>query len=536
LKIAVIIDHGTIQRFALESLDAIEGADEIAVFSCTNTRFRRKWLRHGLYYALNLLTVRNSQTRSVRIELGKKRITRRTEFLSRYEGAWQSLPSHIVSALNAGRFDVVLKFGMGLLRVPAELMAPILSFHHGDPDHYRGRPAGFWEITQETEVLGQIVQVISDRLDAGGVVAFAETKVMPWSYRRTLIEAFRHSPLIINTAIANAFAGTSIPKSSNGPNYRLPSNRQTIGFLLRMSMRFARRLFYGAFVEKRWSVSTAPIEALPFDELINGEAFPAPAEWSEVRTPEDYVFYADPFFTTEPPGLLVEGLDRRSGLGQIIFIDEAGAHRPSAPPTGHMSYPSVARIGGREIIVPETASWSATTVCALSDGQLQVDQFLNIAGAPRVTDPTLFEHENRIYLFGNIQCIGPNALQLWSSESLEGEFLLHPQAPIRISPKGGRMGGAIVKAGDRLVRFGQDLTGDYGNGLFAYEILALTPTEYQERPLGRIGFSDRKGPHTLNFRGNEIVFDWYLESLSPLAGMRRLAARRSAMANRGRGE
>jgi hypothetical protein len=93
------------------------------------------------------------------------------------------------------------------------------------------------------------------------------------------------------------------------------------------------------------------------------------------------------------------------------------------------------------------------------------------------------------------------------------------------------MGGAIVKAGDRLVRFGQDLTGHYGNGLFAFEILVLTPTDYQERPLGRLGFSDRKGPHTLNIRPGAIVFDWYLDRASPVAGIRRLAAKRSAMVN-----
>lgn len=94
------------------------------------------------------------------------------------------------------------------------------------------------------------------------------------------------------------------------------------------------------------------------------------------------------------------------------------------------------------------------------------------------------------------------------------------------------MGGTIVKAGERLVRFGQDLTGDYGNGLFAYEIVVLTATDYQERPLGRIAFEDRKGPHTLNIRPGAIVFDWYLDRASPLAGIRRLAAKRSAMANR----
>lgn len=536
MKIAVIVDRGTVQRFALAALDAIQGTEEITVFSCTNTRSRRRWLRHGLYYGLNLLTVRNPETRSVPIECGKKRIESRTEFMSGYEGAWQTLPPPIISALNSGGFDVILKFGMGLLLVPAELKAPILSYHHGDPDDYRGRPAGFWETLHGREVMGQIVQIIENRLDAGRVVAFAETKVMPWSYRRTLVEAFRHSPLIINTAIANVLNGKIIEKSSSGRNYRLPSNWQTAAFVLRMSRHLVRRLVYGALFEKRWSVSTAPIETREFGDIMDGSAFPAAAQWSDVPTGKDFLFYADPFFTSDPPGLLVEGLDRQSGLGRIIFVNEGGAHRPCAPPSGHMSYPSVATIRGSEIILPETASWSTPMICTLVNGQLEAKRLLNIAGDPRITDPTLFEHQDRIYLFGNVRSLGPNALHLWSSESLEGEFSLHPAAPVRVSPKGGRMGGAIVRAGDRLIRFGQDLSGEYGNGLFAYEILTLLATEYEERLLGRIAFSDRNGPHTLNIRPGKIVFDWYLDQASLAAGIRRLRGKRSAMANRrGRG-
>lgn len=532
MKIAVIVDDDMVQRFALDSIDALEGTGEITIFSCTNTRFRRNWLRHCAYYALNLLTVRNPLTRPVSIHSGRKRIESRTEFASGYEGMWQTLPPAIVSTLNRGRFDLVLKFGMGLLRVPPDLKPPILSFHHGDPDRYRGRPAGFWEIADGAEVLGQIVQVIGNRLDSGRVVAFAETKVMPWSYRRTLIEAFRHSPLIINAAVSNTISGATLEKLSEGHNYRLPSNRQTAAFVIRMTARFVRRLLYGALVEKRWNVSIAPIEGDELDRVISGEDFPSTRDWTGIPAAADYVFYADPFLTTDPPGLLVEGLHRRTGVGDILFIQDGISPQISSG-NGHMSYPSVARIRGREIVVPETASWSPPLVCTLLDGRLEAERVLNIKGTPRITDPTLIELGDRIYLFGNVQSIGPNALHLWSAECLEGEFSLHPAAPVRISPRGGRMGGGIVKAGDRLVRFGQDSTRDYGHGLFAFEIMTLTENSYAERPLGRIAFADRKGPHTLNIGEGTMVFDWYLERASPFAGIRRLSAKRSAMANRG---
>ena len=87
------------------------------------------------------------------------------------------------------------------------------------------------------------------------------------------------------------------------------------------------------------------------------------------------------------------------------------------------------------------------------------------------------------------------------------------------------MGGAILDLDGRLIRFGQDFSGGYGDGLIAFEIDELTPDSYTERKIGTLRFGDRHGPHTLNFREGEMLFDWYQERVSLLAGVRRIAAR-----------
>lgn len=532
LKVAVLIDGEKVQRFALDALNSIDRTDELHVFSCTNTRFSRRPFRHALYYVLNMLAVRNRLTRLVPVSAGRKRISSCRSFASQYDGAWQKLPSDVLESLQTGGYDVILKFGMGLLRVPpdSELNVPILSFHHGDPDRYRGRPAGFWEMIEGSPLLGQIVQVISNRLDGGRVVAFAETKVMPWSYRATLIEAFRHSPLLINTAIRNAIAHRSLDKPCNGRNCRLPTNAQVFRFAVGMATRFVRRLLYGGFVEKAWKVSTSPVQPQQLALLISGEGFPSPRDWTDLPIAKEYLFYADPFFTSRPSGILVEALDRRSGTGRIVFID-GDDHRCVATGEGHMSYPSIALIDGREFVLPETATWSPPLLCRLAGDHLETKHALKLPAPARVTDGTLFEHDGRVYLFGNIRDKGSTALYLWSAEAVHDHFSLHPASPIRISPQGGRMGGALARIDGKLVRFGQDFTRNYGDGLLAFEIAALSASEYQERYVGRVGFSDRQGPHTLNVADGMLLFDWYVERVSALAGLRRLAARASAMAN-----
>lgn len=523
LKVAVIADRGMVQKFGRDALDAIEGCEEITLFSCTNTRTARKPLRHGAYYALNLLAVRNAWSRYVPVAGGAKRIAREVEFESGWEGAWQVLPDEIVDALARGGFDVVIKLGMGLMRVPDEgrLPVPILSWHHGDPDRYRGRPAGFWEMAEGSPVIGQIVQAIGNRLDAGRIAAYAETKVHAHSYRATLIEAYRHSPAIINEAIRNARAGIWLDKPCTGRNYRLPSNWAVAKFIAAMAARFVRRLVYGALFEKSWRVSTAP-GAVP--EPLGEVAFPAPDGWQTLEPGSGWSFYADPFYSAEPRGILLEALNRRSGLGEIVFVGPQGHEAVSELP-GHASYPFTIEIGGRHLVVPEIASCGPPQAFVLEGGRLQARFTLDLPGAPRVLDPTLIEHEGRIWLFGNDKALGSNALMLWSAEAIDRPFVRHPMSPILVSPLGGRMGGSLLRSGERLVRLGQDFRFGYGDGLIAFEIERLSPTEYRERAIGELRFSDRRGPHTLNVRDGEILFDWYRERLAPLAGIRRIAAR-----------
>jgi hypothetical protein len=517
----VIVDNGRIQRFALDALNAIEDADEVSVFSCWNTRLAKRLGRHAAYYALNLVSVRNPLTAFVPLESGAKRIAATTEFGAEADGPWQRLPSDIIERLRP--FDVILKFGMGLLRVPpqAELSVPILSYHHGDPDAYRGRPAGFWEMADGTPVMGQVVQVIGNTLDAGEVVAFAETKVFPWSYRATLIEAYRHSPLIINQAIRNAIAGSALAKARSGRNCRLPRNWTVVKVVARMAGSFLGRLAYGALQEKAWRVSIAPVRQI--GEVLTGQRFATSSEWQTLNVARGYTFYADPFFCGED-AILVEALSRRTGLGDIVRI-QGGSHHAVLKNDEHSSYPSTAQIGGRQVVVPETARWSGPAAYEPTRGALRLVTQMNIEGDPHVLDPTLIERDGRVYLFGNIREIGSNALYLWHSDALDSLFKLHPKCPILVSPGGSRMGGAIVATGGRLFRLGQDFSGAYGDGLFSFEIEELTPYCYRERLLGRIAFTDRKGPHTLNFRGEQMVFDWYVNRLTPLAAFRRVLAR-----------
>jgi hypothetical protein len=520
MKIGIIVDGLQVRRWQAQALARIAGRHEFVLYNCTSARTSPRRLRHALYYLLNLFTIRNPLTRPVPVS--GLEVAGRTDFEAEQDGAWQRLPGHLLEQISADRPALILKFGMGLLRVPeaSALAVPILSYHHGDVRHFRGRPAGFHEIDLGRRVMGQVVQILSNRLDAGAVVAFAETKVHPHSYRGTLIEAYRHSPLILGQAIANAAAGTVLPHAPTGTNYRLPGNARVARFVLRMVARAVRRLGYGAFFEKAWSVAEAA--ALPDALLDPGGPEPLPRTgWAIARIPRGYGFLADPFFHPQGQGLLVEALNRSTNLGEVLAVD--GERTRQLTPRGvHCSYPAVLTEDGRHFLLPEVSGWSPQIAYPL-DGEAATTAIeLDIPGRPKLVDPTPLRTADTLFLFANDAAEGSGVLRLWFADGLSGRFAEHRSSPVRISPAGSRMAGAIAASAQGLFRVGQDFAGAYGDGILIFRIEALTRDDYRETKVRSFRFRDVRGPHTLNFRDGRAVFDFYRDRFSPFAGVRRL--------------
>jgi len=524
MKIGILIDGGAIARWQLDALRTVADGNSLVVFDCTNHRPQPRRAAHAAYYALNLLTIRNPQTRTAPIPADLP-VSETVRFQAEKEGAWERLPDDVLDRIGDLKLDVVVKFGMGLLRVPPSerIGCPILSYHHGDPRRFRGRPAGFYELLSGESQVGQIVQILSNALDAGKVVAYADTKAYPHSYRKTLVEAFRRSPLLLRTAIDNALAGRTLPVEPEGRNFRLPPNALVARFCAGIAGRKIERAAYGGLFEKSWKVARAVVD--PGWTPGNGAPMPEESRWQLFPLPSRYRFLADPFFETEG-SVLAEAM-RRDGRGEIARLHD-GAATPLPIAGGHISYPATVHWAGRHFMVPEMADWSAPRLFELNGDQVIDGGELDVEGRPRLLDPTPYAAEDAVFLFANRLDEGEGVLRLWVAESPFGEFKEHSASPVRISPSGSRMGGSLLRREGQLFRFGQDLRGRYGDGLIAFRIEEISATAYRETECWEIRFANRRGPHTLNFRGDTALFDYYDERLSPLAGVRRLHQRLTA--------
>lgn len=87
------------------------------------------------------------------------------------------------------------------------------------------------------------------------------------------------------------------------------------------------------------------------------------------------------------------------------------------------------------------------------------------------------------------------------------------------------MAGELLRLGGALYRLGQDFHENYGDGILVFRIEEIDANSYCEELAGEAAFGSICGPHTANFRDGVLLFDWYEERRTPIAGVRRLLNR-----------
>lgn len=520
MRVAILCNGRDLAFWQRQAVDRIAGRHEIFILACSEPAPPSRRWKHAAYYALNLASIRNRMTKRVPFPAAADVIAGRIDVQPAMDGAWAILPAEAIAWLIENRVDSIVKFGLNLLRVPPadELPIPILSYHHGDPRRYRGRPAGFYELCNGDPFVGQVVQILTNKLDAGEIVAFAESRAVPHSYRRTLMAAYALSPHLLPVALDAVGSKVRIDIAANGRNYRLPGTIQVVRFVLQRIRALLRLLFYGALIEKKWRIATCDIPQAADPISAVGEA--GAATWSVPPVDRRFAFYADPFFHGDDGAILAEALNRWSGKGEVVNLAN-GATTSLSSEGGHLSYPATVVEDGRAYVIPESSEWSRAGIYEIADGRLMRLADLDVA-AGGLLDPTPFRAGGHVYLFANSIEDGPSILHLWSAPSIFGRFDLHPCSPVRISARGSRMAGQVQPWPGGLYRIGQDSRQSYGDGLLAFRIKSLSPTEYAEEEAGSAAFHAVRGPHTLNVSAGTMLFDFYTERFSPLAGVRRM--------------
>lgn len=430
-----------------------------------------------------------------------------------------------VAAIRQHDLHFIMRFAFNILRgdVLESARYGVWSFHHGDPEIYRGTPPGFWEIYRRDPVTGTVLQRLTERLDAGIMLHRGYFKTDPASYLRNRDNIFFGSAdwparLCRQIQAGQGAALNSEALTTKAPIYRAPNSLQMIGFLSRSGRAWIANQCRALFRIQQWSIGiiNAPIEQVAGivastdrDQLIRS------AKWLPEPTGR---FLADPIAVESGEGLtiLVEDYDWTTELGHIasIAVSEDGA--TGSPTTAirlptHLSYPFLLAMDDNLYCIPESSQSGSVSLFQASKDRTRWHPVAALID-DAIIDPTIFKHDGNWWLFGTRADGGDNyKLFAWFSDGLTGPWKPHPLNPLKTDIRSSRPAGPPFVVDGHLYRPAQDCSTGYGAAITVNRVTELTVDRFEEIAVSRIAPDQRgkypTGLHTLCGVGGKTIID-----------------------------
>lgn len=391
--------------------------------------------------------------------------------------------------------------------------------------------AYFWELYRRNPVSASGLEVLQEERTALLYEGVSSTE-QGWSLRQNqVVPHWRASNFLLRCLRQLHKKGHLPPVEwqvhSPAPS-PFPTNLQMTGFLLRNVARTATRRMRYANKESYWFVAyrTEQSKFLSRTEEIDLRGF------QKIPAPEGH-FYADPF-PIQWKGqdyLFVEDylISDQRGCISVMEIETHGvtseAERVLDLPY-HLSYPFVFEHNGDLWMIPETLGAGRIELYRASSGLTKWTFVKSLKDDVQAVDTTLWIDNGRYYFFTNIAERGSTVndeLFLFYADDLLGEWTAHPQNPICTDVRRSRGAGKLFRRNGRLIRPAQDCSVRYGFACQLNEIEVLTPTEYRERPAGRIEpdwYPGLIGTHTINSNDAIEVIDGQVYSRKQAAKKR----------------
>ncbi|MDN5780619.1 MAG: hypothetical protein L0H23_01125 [Luteimonas sp.] len=155
----------------------------------------------------------------------------------------------------------------------------------------------------------------------------------------------------------------------------------------------------------------------------------------------------------------------------------------------HLSYPQPFRWQGEWYMTVESGAARRASLYRAEAFPLRWTRVADLIQGRACVDPTLHRHNGRWYLFANVSESGGSTcdeLFLFVADDLAGPFQPHPDNPIVSDVRHARPAGRLFEHRGRLVRPAQNCGPSYGAEVAFREVTVLSPTRYEERPLGRL--------------------------------------------------
>jgi hypothetical protein len=418
--------------------------------------------------------------------------------------------------MRSHNLDVIFHFGLGALR--GEILSAarygVWSFRHGrDSENRNGAPL-FRELADWDPVSGSSLLIFTDSLDAGRVVYQSYASTDQVSLRGSRNPIYWKTAEFALRGLRDLHAGgveyvQSLPayreqeNDSRRRNYT-PNSLQMILFMRRYFSRWlqARVASFRSGSRTKWYLAIRRRNAV--------HRFDDPSDYRLMLSPADR-FYADPFLFEKDGKTHLFFEDFRYGEGRaVISCCELGFDGAPGSPVEvlrrpyHLSYPFVFEYEGEIYMIPETKENQMVELFRATNFPTTWTPEAVLLSNIYAVDATIQKVNGKFWMFAGIsngKYSNSDELSLFFADALTGPWTPHRNNPVLSDVRRSRPAGALFYDGGRLIRPSQDCGKAYGYALVFSEVLTLTETDYQERPISRIEpgvVAGCVGTHTYN--------------------------------------
>lgn len=422
-------------------------------------------------------------------------------------------PDDALAALRACDLDIAIRLGFRILR-GAVLDLPrygVWSYHHGDKETNRGGPPAFWEVIEAQPTTGAILQVLSEKLDDGRVLAQGWVRTDRFSTGRNAAQLYWMAEPFLARAVAALEAERAAPGAPGAPDaaeppasrapqppssysrrlYRPPSNGELYAPLAGLARRYVARHAQYARAEEQWYL------AYDADRTIadSSGVHLAPYRFRTFEPPAGSS-WADPFpVAVNGQRVLFFEEYRHSDLRGRILVSELADDGTPGPPVPaldlayHLAYPFPFAHEGEQFLMPECGTRNAIEVWRARrfPGDWTLEHSM-LEGAPWV-DATLHRLDGRWVLFAGLDTSARgdwDELHIFFGDSPFGPWRPHRRNPVVVDVRSARPAGRLIASAGRLYRPAQDGYRSYGSALRIQEITRLTEHDYEERTVTQL--------------------------------------------------
>lgn len=414
--------------------------------------------------------------------------------------------------------DVLIRLGFriikgGILKIPKY---GIWSYHHGDNSVNRGGPAGFWEVMNGEKETGVVLQILSDKLDGGPVLYKSFSLTDKVSVHRNINRYYWKALSFIPMKIKELYENGELEffkkigeenknlKFYKNPLYKPPTNGLMAMLLVKLIGRELRKRISNIFYFDQWGL----LYKLNKEEGISSVLY----QFKKIQPPKDRI-WADPhiIFKDQKYYIFIEEMLLKENKGWISVIEMDGIGKMTLPEKVldhkyHLSYPYIFENEDGIFMIPEVKRSKTVALYKSKNFPKEWVFVKNILENVEAVDPTLFNFDNKYWLFTNIVtnkgASSHDELFLFYSDSLDSdEWVSHPHNPVISDVKKARPAGRLFWHQDQLYRPSQDCSNYYGYGIKLNKVEILNENIYRETTIDSItsDWDKRiKGIHTIN--------------------------------------